>query len=287
MITHTAHANPKSAFGFCFQTFQKRQLRLTYSNATLTIGFHPTQHTFLNKILFDWTVPSGLCVAVPVLDHRICLLWIQSTPENHGNKITTTADFDMSMVSGFGVTCFFLFFGTGRFFLKLQALCLVCRGGVSVKKQRSGIRVIIQGCYHPCYPYIQQQHDPTTSSWCTKQPFCYCTKHYYCSVFGNTPTLGTSLYTIIEGLTIKAWNHSNCKAQALQGLRQANRFVELRGVGQHREKVISCMFRLEVGKSNKIPHEKWWYLVLGVETEQVSIHSRGCYILLLLNTLRL
>lgn len=112
MITHTAHANhihPKSVFGFCFQTVQKRQLRLSYSNATLTIGFHPTQHTFLNKILFDWTVPSGLCVAVPVLDHRICLLWIQSTPENHGNKITTTADFDMSVVSGFGVTCFFCF----------------------------------------------------------------------------------------------------------------------------------------------------------------------------------
>ena len=157
---------------------------------------------------------------------------------------------------GFRRHVFFLFFGTGRFFLKLQALCLVCRGGVSVKKQQCGIRVIIQGCYHPCYPYIQQQHDPTTSSWCTKQPFCYCTKHF-CSVFGNTPSLGTSLYTIIEGLTIKAWNHSDCKAQALQGLRQANRFVELRGVGQHREKVISCMFRLEVGKSHKFPHEKW------------------------------
>lgn len=94
--------------------------------------------------------------------------------------------------------------------------------------------------------------------------------------------LGSSLYTIIEGLTIKAWNHSNCKAQALQGLRQANRFVELRGVGQHREKVISCMFRLEVGKSHKFPMKSGdIQSVLGVETQQASIHSRGCYMLLL------
>ena len=129
--------------------------------------------------------------------------------------------------------------------------------------------------------------DPTTT-WCPKQPVWYCTKHNCLFlVFGNTPMLGTSLYTIIEGLTIKAWNHSNCKAQALQGLRQANRFVELRGVGQHREKVISCMFRLEVGKPIKFPMKSWIYPVLGVETQQVSIHSRGCYMLLLLNTLPL
>ena len=136
MITHTAHAthchiHPKSACGFCFQNFRKHHLRLSYSDATLAIGFHPTQHTFLNKILF-----IELYQAVYAWLYRCWKTGFAFCESNPHQKITgtksplTTADFDMSMVSGFGVTCF-CFLGTGRcvfeasgtFFLVLPGWC--------------------------------------------------------------------------------------------------------------------------------------------------------------------
>ena len=151
MITHTAHAthchiHPKSACGFCFQHFRKHHLRLSSSDATLTIGFHPTQHTFLNKILF-----IELYQAVYAWLYRCWKTGFAFCESNPHQKITgtksplTTADGPTCQWCRVSASRVFVFSARAAVFFKLQALFFSFAGVVFPSRNNGiGIHVILQ-----------------------------------------------------------------------------------------------------------------------------------------------